>query len=181
MLEEMREGWDYVRGFHPIRTILLVFSLACLMGYPYSVAAAGVRARETLHGGAHTLGWLSGASGAGALISAFTLAVRQSSAEGLQRMVVAITAVAVLGVALILFGLPHTLWLSLVLMLFAGFGIMQRASRHQHHHSVARAGRQARARRQLLGDGVLRIRAVRQRLLAGLLAHRILARRTTVI
>jgi MFS family permease len=34
-------------------------------------------------------------------------------------------AAAVLGVALILFGLSHTLWLSLVLMVFVGFGLMQ--------------------------------------------------------
>jgi hypothetical protein len=37
-------------------------------------------------------------------------------------------AVAVLGGALILFGLSHTLWLSLVLMVFVGFGLMQGAS-----------------------------------------------------
>ena len=37
-------------------------------------------------------------------------------------------AVAMLGVALILFGLSHTLWLSLVLMVFAGFGLMQGAA-----------------------------------------------------
>ena len=34
-------------------------------------------------------------------------------------------AAAMLGGALILFGLPHTLWMSLVLMVFAGFGTMQ--------------------------------------------------------
>jgi MFS family permease len=33
-----------------------------------------------------------------------------------------------LGGALILFGLSHTLWLSLVLMIFVGFGLMQGAA-----------------------------------------------------
>jgi len=37
-------------------------------------------------------------------------------------------AVAMLGVALILFGLSHVVWLSLVLMVFVGFGLMQGAS-----------------------------------------------------
>ena len=31
--EQMREGWDYVRTFRPIRTILLLFMLISLMGY----------------------------------------------------------------------------------------------------------------------------------------------------
>jgi MFS family permease len=37
-------------------------------------------------------------------------------------------ASATLGGALILFGLSHTLWLSLVLMAFVGFGMLQAAS-----------------------------------------------------
>ena len=37
MLEQMREGWDYVRTFTPIRTILTLFALISLMGYPYTV------------------------------------------------------------------------------------------------------------------------------------------------
>ena len=37
-------------------------------------------------------------------------------------------ASAMLGAALILFGFSHTLWLSLLLMVFVGFGLMQSAS-----------------------------------------------------
>ena len=124
MLEQMREGWDYVRTFRPIRTILLLFSLLSLMGYPYFVLlplfAAGI-----LHGNAATLGWLTAASGIGALVSALSLAVRKS-VLGLTRMLQ--IAAAVLGAALIFFGLSHTLWLSLLLMGFAGFGLMQGAA-----------------------------------------------------
>ncbi|MGA3027557.1 MAG: MFS transporter [Bryobacteraceae bacterium] len=124
MLEQMREGWDYVVTFRPIRTILLLLALVSLMGYPYAVLLP-VFAGRVLHGGPHTLGWLTGASGIGALVSALSLAVRKSVA-GLMRMVQ--IAAAVLGGALILFGLSHTLWLSLVLMVFAGFGLMQCAA-----------------------------------------------------
>ncbi len=77
MFEQMREGWDYVRTFRPIRTILLLFALVSLMGYPYSVLLP-IFAGQVLHGGAHTLGWLTGASGIGALVSALSLAVRKS-------------------------------------------------------------------------------------------------------
>jgi MFS family permease len=124
MLEQMREGWDYVRTFRPIRSILLLFSLISLMGYSYAVLLP-VFAAQVLQGGATTLGWLTGASGVGALISALSLAVRKS-VVGLARMVQ--IAAATLGTALILFGFSHTLWLSLLLMVFVGFGLMQCAA-----------------------------------------------------
>jgi MFS family permease len=124
MLEQMREGWDYVRTFWPIRTILLLFALISLMGYPYMVLLP-IFAAQVLHGGPATLGWLSGASGIGALVSALSLAARKSVA-GLARMLQ--IAAAMLGCALMLFGLSHTLWLSLALMVLAGFGLIQVAS-----------------------------------------------------
>jgi MFS family permease len=124
MFEQMREGWDYVWTFRPIRTILMLFALTSLMGYPYMVLLP-VFAGQMLHGGAATLGWLTGASGIGAFASALSLAVRKS-VVGLAHMLQ--IAAAVLGGALILFGLSHTLWLSLVLMVFAGFGLIQGAS-----------------------------------------------------
>jgi MFS family permease len=94
------------------------------MGWPYSVLLP-IFAGQVLHGGAHTLGWLTGASGIGALISGLSLTVRKS-VVGLPRMLQ--IAGALLGGALILFGLSHTLWLSLVLMVFVGFGLMQGAA-----------------------------------------------------
>ena len=121
MLEQMREGWDYVRSFRPIRTILMLFALMSLMGYPYAVLLP-VFAGDVLHGGAHTLGWLTGASGVGALASGLSLTLRKS-AVGLTRML--LLAATMLGGALIAFGLSHTLWLSLILMVFVGFGLMQ--------------------------------------------------------
>jgi MFS family permease len=124
MLEQMREGWDYVRTFRPIRSILLLLALISLMGYSWSVLLPAFAA-QVLHGGARTLGWLTGAGGVGAFVSALSLAVRKS-VVGLTRMIQ--VAVAMLGAALILFGLSHTLWLSLGLMVFVGFGMLQGAS-----------------------------------------------------
>jgi len=124
MWEQMREGWDYVRNFQPIRIVLLLFALTSLMGYPYMVLMP-VFAAQVLHGNATTLGWLGAATGVGALASAVSLTLRKS-VLGLTRMLQ--VATAMLGVALILFGLSHSLWLSLVLMVFAGFGLMQCAA-----------------------------------------------------
>ncbi len=124
MLQQMREGWDYVRAFRPIRTILLLFALLSLMGYPYAVLLP-VFAEQVLHGNAATLGLLTGASGVGALTSALSLTLRKS-VVGLTRMLQ--VAAVTLGCALILFGLSQTLWLSLILMAFAGFGLVQGSS-----------------------------------------------------
>ena len=119
---EQQQGAQHQRDL--ILSHLLLFSLISLMGYNYAVLLP-LFAAQVLHGGAATLGWLTGASGIGALVSAFSLAVRRSIV-GLTRMLQ--VAAAMLGCALILFGLSHTLWLSLVLMVFAGFGLMQGAS-----------------------------------------------------
>src|SRR5579863_3740319 len=124
LLEELREGWNYVSGVGPIRTILLILALTCLMGWPYSVLLP-VFAGNVLHGGPHTLGWLSAASGVGAFSSALALAMRKSIA-GLTLTLQA--AVVLLGVGLILFGLSHVLWLSLALMVVVGFGLIQTAA-----------------------------------------------------
>ena len=124
MMGQMREGWDYVRNFRPIRTILFLFAVVGLMGWPYSVLLP-VFAAQILHGGPATLGWLTGASGIGAFISAVSLAVRKS-VRGLTRMLQ--ISSAMLGAGLILFGLSSTLWISLVLMAVIGFGMIQCAA-----------------------------------------------------
>ncbi|HTZ58880.1 MAG TPA: MFS transporter [Acidobacteriaceae bacterium] len=121
MLVQLREGWAYVSGFMPVRTILMLFALTSLMGMPY-VVLMPIFAAQVLHGGAHTLGWLMGASGVGALISALSLAVRKT-VLGLGRMIP--IAAGSFGAGLVLFGLSHVMWLSLLMMLFTGFGMMQ--------------------------------------------------------
>jgi MFS family permease len=124
MIEQMREGWRYVRTFRPVRSILLLFSLVSLMGYSYSVLLP-IFAGQILHGGAATLGWLTGASGVGALASALSLAFRKS-VVGLTRMLT--VAAAMLGGGLMCLGLSQRLWLSLLLMVVVGFGLMQTAA-----------------------------------------------------
>jgi len=121
MLEQLREGWTYVWGFVPIRTILLLFALISLMGWPFMVLMP-VFAAQVLHGGPHTLGFLMGAVGVGSLVSALLLVVRKSI-RGLTRVIPA--AGIIFGFGLILFGLSHAMWFSMVMMLFTGYGMMQ--------------------------------------------------------
>jgi len=121
MLVQLKEGWEYVIGFAPIRTILLLFAIVSLMGWPFTVLMP-IFAAKILRGGPHTLGFLMGAMGIGALVSAISLAARKS-VLGLGRMIPLSTAA--LGAGLILFGMSRILWVSLALMLVCGFGMMQ--------------------------------------------------------
>ena len=121
MLEQLKEGWTYVRGFPPIRTILLLFALISLMGMPFMVLMP-IFASNVLHGGPHTLGFLLGASGVGALISAVSLALRKT-VRGLTTMIQ--ISAALFGLGLICFGFSRILPLSMLLMVVVGFGMMQ--------------------------------------------------------
>jgi MFS family permease len=121
MLTELKEGWVYVSGSPAIRALLLLLALVSLVGMPYTVLMP-IFAANILHGGPHTLGFLMGASGVGALAGAIELASRRS-VLGLGR-VVAISA-GLFGVGLITFSQSRWLWLSLALMLLTGMGMMR--------------------------------------------------------
>jgi MFS family permease len=121
ILAQLREGWNYVAGFAPIRTILLLFALLSLMGWPFMVLMP-IFAAQVLHGGPHTLGFLMGAVGIGSLVSALSLVMRRS-VRGLGIMIP--IAATVFGVGLIFFGFSTNLWLSMALLLLTGFGMMQ--------------------------------------------------------
>jgi MFS family permease len=121
MATQLKEGWAYVSKFAPVRTILLLFAIISLMGMPFTVLMP-VFAAKVLHGGAHTLGFLMGALGAGALVGAISLAFRKS-VLGLGR-VIPISS-AIFGAGLIAFGLSRIEWLSLALMAITGYGMMR--------------------------------------------------------
>jgi predicted MFS family arabinose efflux permease len=120
LLEELRTGFRYVSGFAPVRTALLLLALVAAMGMPYTVLMPVVASR-TLHGGAHTLGFLMTASGLGAVIGALYMASRRT-VLGLGRVMVVSTLT--FGVGLVGFGLTRSLWLALVLLPVVGAGFM---------------------------------------------------------
>jgi predicted MFS family arabinose efflux permease len=120
VIEELRTGFDYVSGFVPVRTMLLLLAFVSTVTMPYTVLMPAIASR-TLHGGANTLGFLMTASGAGALVGAFFLASRRS-VLGLGRIVAG--AILLCGVGLVAFGLSHTLWISLLVLPLVGAGFM---------------------------------------------------------
>jgi len=120
MLMELREGFAYAFDSIPIRSVLMLLGLVSLMGMPYS-ALMPVFAENILRGGPHTLGFLMGASGLGALSGAIFLAARQS-VRGLEKVIT--LAATLFGAGLMAFALSRVLWLSLALMVLTGFGMM---------------------------------------------------------
>jgi MFS family permease len=120
VLLELRDGFRYAFGFAPIRSLLLLITLISVMGMPYTVLMPLI-ADQVLHGGPHTLGFLMGATGVGALAGAVYLASRRS-VPGLGRVIAA--AAILFGCGLIAFSLSRTLALSLVLMVVTGAGFM---------------------------------------------------------
>jgi MFS family permease len=120
-LHELVEGWRYVRSSRPISILLLLLGLISLVGMPYTVLMP-VFAQRILHGNANTLGFLMAASGVGALAAALFLASRRT-VLGLGIWIG--FSAALFGAAVAAFALSRTLWLSLAILPFAGFGMMQ--------------------------------------------------------
>jgi MFS family permease len=120
LFDDLRDGYRYVSGFAPVRTVLLLLALVSSMGMPYTVLMPAM-ASTVFHGGPHTLGFLMTASGAGAVVGALYLASRRS-VLGLGRVMV--MATLSFGVALILFGASRALWWALLVLPFAGAGFM---------------------------------------------------------
>jgi MFS family permease len=120
VIEGLKEGFSYVYSLRPMRYIILLLALVSIMGMPYQVLMP-VFAKDVLHGGPHTLGFLMGASGLGALIGTVYLASR-SSVIGLGRTIAVSTGI--FGMGLIAFSLSSALRYSLPLVMLAGFGMM---------------------------------------------------------
>ncbi|MFA6499115.1 MAG: MFS transporter [Desulfurivibrionaceae bacterium] len=120
ILHELQEGFMYAYRFGPIRSILLLLALVSLMGMPYSVLVP-VFAKDILHGGAHTFGFLMTAAGSGALVGTLYLASRRS-VRGLGRVIVRATILFAVGIAT--FALSGNFLLSLAALAVAGFGAM---------------------------------------------------------
>jgi MFS family permease len=119
-LQGLREGFVYAFGFMPIRSILLLLALVSVMGMQYTVLMP-IFAKDILGGGPNTYGFLIATIGAGALTGAYFLASRRS-AVGLEKWIAGATGV--LGIGLIFFSLSRFFWLSLILMIPVGFGMM---------------------------------------------------------
>ncbi len=118
--KEIKEGFKYSFGFAPIRSILLILGLVSLIGMPYLVLMP-IFAKDILHGGANTLGFLNAAAGAGALVGGIYLASKKS-VLGLGKILA--FAIGIFGLSLIVFALSKNLYFSLSMMLVSGLGML---------------------------------------------------------
>ncbi|MGA2264528.1 MAG: MFS transporter [Acidobacteriota bacterium] len=119
-LEQLREGFHYVRDNIAIRTLLVLLSVVSLLAMSYTVLMP-IFADKVLHSGPSGLGGLLTSVGVGALIGALFLARRQR-VQGLDLVVG--WACAGFGACLILFSLSRSFGLSLFLLVPSGFFLM---------------------------------------------------------
>jgi len=119
-VRDLREGAAYAWSFHPIRVLLGLIAVASLASGAYSVLLP-VFAKDIFHGDSGTLGYLYGAVGLGALVSA-TMLARRASVVGLAKWI--LVASAVFGASLAVFGLSPTPWVGAPILAFVGFGAM---------------------------------------------------------
>lgn len=120
MIDGLKEGIAYVAGFSPVRNILLLLALISFVGMPYQILMP-IFAKDILGGGAHTLGFLMGATGLGSLVGTVHLAGRKTI-RGFGRIIT--VAAMVFGIGLIAFSFSHIVWSSLILAFVAGLGMM---------------------------------------------------------
>ena len=120
MFKDLKEGLDYTFGFPPIRYLIMLLGIVSLMGTSYQVLMP-VYAKEILHGGSDTFGFLMSAAGLGALVGAVYLASRETLLR-LGRIIPA--AAALFGSGLIALSFTGFFPLTLVLMVFIGLGMM---------------------------------------------------------
>lgn len=107
LLRELGEGLSYARGSQAIVALLALLCLVSFTGVPYMTLLPMV-VSERLAGGARDLGYLTAAS--------------RQSLGGIGRLI-ALAAFG-FGASLIGFGFSQGIWLSLVLMLSSGMGMM---------------------------------------------------------
>jgi MFS family permease len=124
ILFELSEGFRYAFGFAPIKHLLILLTISSMMGMSYSVLMP-VFAKEILHGGSNTYGFLMGAAGFGALMGALFLASRKSVLK-LGRIVPA--SAIFFGAGLLGLSVSRIFPLSLILMIFIGLGMMMQTA-----------------------------------------------------
>jgi len=120
MLKELKEGFNYTFGFLPIKHIIILLAIINLMGSSYQVLMP-VLAKEVLHGGSDTFGFLMAAAGFGALIGAAYLASRESVLR-LGRIIP--SAATVFGAGLVALAFTNIFSVTMGLMFIIGFGLM---------------------------------------------------------
>ena len=173
---DLKDGYSYAFGFAPTRYILIQLGLMSFMGMAYAVLMP-VFAKDILHGGPHTLGFLMAASGVGALTGAVYLASRQTIL-GLGRLIA--FASFIFGIGIIAFSFSKILIVSLAMMFLTGFGmIVQIASGNTILQSIVEEDKRGRLM-SIYATAIIGMAPIGN-LFAGALASRIGAPETLIL
>lgn len=122
--ESLGEGVRYTFNSVPIRMLILLLAAMSLVGLSYIVLLPAY-AKEILHGGSETLGYLMSAMGAGALAGALTMAARKS-VFGLTRIIA--YGVILMGLSIALASFSTRLYLSMIFFFFTGLTMIMTLS-----------------------------------------------------
>ncbi|HEY9774263.1 MAG TPA: MFS transporter [Planktothrix sp.] len=117
---QLKEGYNYTIGFAQVRDLILLLAVVGFVVMPITVLMPAF-ARDVFHGDAMTLGYLTASSAIGSTISALFLASRRGTQQ-LSRWIMFGCGVA--GMALMVLGLSHSLYLSLLASTIVGLGTM---------------------------------------------------------
>jgi hypothetical protein len=111
---------QYASANQAIRWILCTLSISGFAGLSYTVLLP-IFARDILHGGPETLGFLMGGAGVGALFAALSLASKES-VIGLNRTMA--RAALIGSMALLSLVVIRNFWLRILVMPFVGYGLI---------------------------------------------------------
>jgi predicted MFS family arabinose efflux permease len=120
VVQELKEGFTYIRNTPQIRYILIMLAMISLMVLPYSTLIP-VYARDIFHGTASTFGVIDSVIGLGAFSGAIFLASIKTG-RNLKRILA--TNTLVFGIGLLLFSHMQIYWLALLCATMTGFGMM---------------------------------------------------------
>ena len=118
--EDIRDGFQYVVGNIPIRTLLLLMSVISFFGLPLMTFIPAY-VKTILHGGSEMLGLLLSCIGVGSFIAALYLAARKS-VLGLGKVVM--LSGVLLGIGLSVMSFVSIPWVAAVLCLPIGFSVI---------------------------------------------------------
>lgn len=118
--QELREGFSYINGYLPIKTVILLVAAVCFFGMPFlSIVPAVVK--DILGGDSQMLGYVMSSVGAGAMTAGLYLAARKK-VRGLGKVVT--ICCAMFGLGLVLLSFVHVPVLACLVCFPIGFGMI---------------------------------------------------------
>jgi MFS family permease len=120
MLKDSMSGIRFVARSREIRNVFFLIAVFSIIGLPY-ISLLPIFAGEVFHKGAQGLGFLVGASGIGALTAALGIAALGDIRDKTRFMA---TTGLCFSLALLAFSLSGIFWLSLLVIMAAGWGMV---------------------------------------------------------